>query len=249
MNILYATLFYGGLTGSELYAYELVRTLKELGHKVNVYCRGMEEPNLSKYDTLILNHKPFSQHLAHDFDGRVINICHSELLDQFEAPIISDKITHYVAIRPGIVQKLHLTHGIPYTKIKLIYNPIDLQRFYPKPPPKHKRKKILFAGSNDYLRSQVVEDLRKQKAELITVGRGFPIGPTEKIEEYVWDADETAGIMLGRTTLESWACNRPAWIYDVDERGNIKSKVRATPPKDLRFIDRYEVAKQIEALC
>ena len=49
---------------------------------------------------------------------------------------------------------------------------------------------------------------------------------TPEIEKFVKECDETAGILLGRTTIEGWMCGKPSWIYKVDSGGFILSKER-----------------------
>ena len=71
----------------------------------------------------------------------------------------------------------------------------------------------------------------------------FP--PTWDVENYVKQCDETAGILLGRTTIESWLCNKPAWIYDVNDRGDIKSKKLYEVPEDIDKFKSDIVANQI----
>jgi hypothetical protein len=61
--------------------------------------------------------------------------------------------------------------------------------------------------------------------------------PTDKIEEFYCKCDVTAGIMLGRTTIEGFLCGKPAWIYNVDSSGHIKDYDYHEVPKDLSIFD------------
>ena len=54
--------------------------------------------------------------------------------------------------------------------------------------------------------------------------------------------------MLGRTTIEGWACGLPGIIYDVDQQGNILSITKHNPPEDMSKFDSKLVAKQIEKI-
>ena len=57
--------------------------------------------------------------------------------------------------------------------------------------------------------------------------------PTWNTETFVRKAKETAGILLGRTTIESWMCGKKSWIYNVDKSGGILSKELVSPPQDI----------------
>jgi hypothetical protein len=59
----------------------------------------------------------------------------------------------------------------------------------------------------------------------------FP--PTWNTETFIRRAKETAGILLGRTTIESWMCGKKSWIYNVDKSGGILNKELVSPPQDI----------------
>jgi hypothetical protein len=71
-------------------------------------------------------------------------------------------------------------------------------------------------------------------------------GATNKVETFVKNCSETAGILLGRTTIEGWMCGKPGWIYNVNESGEILNKERFDIPKDVNKFDSIEVAKKIK---
>jgi len=56
----------------------------------------------------------------------------------------------------------------------------------------------------------------------------------------------TAGIQLGRTTIEGWLCGKPGWIYQVDSNGGILTKNLHDPPQDVEKYYADNVAKQIK---
>jgi hypothetical protein len=72
----------------------------------------------------------------------------------------------------------------------------------------------------------------------------FP--PTWNTETFVRKAKETAGILLGRTTIESWMCGKKSWIYNVDANGFILSKEKYEPPKDIEKYYTMNVVQQIK---
>ena len=72
---------------------------------------------------------------------------------------------------------------------------------------------------------------------------------TWNVEKYVKNCKETAGIMLGRTTIEGWMCGKGGWIYEVDSNGNIVKKEFHNPPADSELQESYfasTVAKKIK---
>jgi hypothetical protein len=69
--------------------------------------------------------------------------------------------------------------------------------------------------------------------------------PTSNTEKYIHQCDETAGILLGRTTIEGWLCGKKGWIYDVDSSGNIKNKTLNEIPTDVDKFRSDIVGKQI----
>ena len=65
-------------------------------------------------------------------------------------------------------------------------------------------------------------------------------------EPFVKNCSETAGILLGRTTIEGWLCGKPGWIYNVNESGEILNKERIDSPIDVNMFNSIEVAKKIK---
>jgi len=217
------------------------------------------------FDVIHLNHKPVTEHLLRLYPNTpVICSIHSEVIN-LEEPVISPQIKKYIAIRPEIKDFLVNKFEINSEAIDVIYNPIDSNRFTPKNIEQHKdTKRILFVGTIDYLRKQTIQDLiattKTDGNELWIVGKKndkylddmikdqshvkyFP--PTNEVEKYINKCDETAGILLGRTTIEGWMCGKKGWIYDVDNTGMIKSKALHDVPTDIDKFKSDVVVKQI----
>jgi hypothetical protein len=72
--------------------------------------------------------------------------------------------------------------------------------------------------------------------------------PSWNVEKLINECSETAGIQLGRTTIESWLCGKPSWIYKVNSLGSIESKDRFEPPTDLEKYYTDNVASQIKGI-
>lgn len=220
----------------------------------------------TNFDILHLSHQPIVEHLMKLYpDVPVISSIHSEVIS-VEEPIVSDRIKKYIAIRPEIKQFMIDKFNIASEKISVIYNPIDGDRFKPKQSKPRDKKRVLFAGTLDYLRRNTILDLieytKQTDAELYIIGKigsngvnldeilkteshvkYFPA--TWRIEDYLYECDETAGILLGRTTIESWMCGKPAWIYNIDSSGEIQSKTLHEVPSDVNKFASNNIAKEI----
>ena len=214
------------------------------------------------FDVIHVQHKPITERILQMYpDIPKVSTIHSEVIS-LEEPVSHESIMKYITIRPEITNKIVNDNGIDKTKTELIYNPIDTTRFNTKGT--KEGNYILFVGSIDYLRKQTILDISEYAKsidkELWLVGdnkstyltellkekhvRYFP--STQRVEKYVKECFETAGILLGRTTIESWLCGKPSWIYQVNDRGEILSKERTTPPEDISKFYSSEVAKKIK---
>lgn len=216
------------------------------------------------FDVMHLNHKPITEHLLRLFP-EVPAICtiHSEVI-ALEEPIISPQIKEYIAIRPEIKDHIVKRYGIAEDMVRVIYNPIDNTKFKSVPSVrKRNKKRVLFVGTIDYLRKNSINDLIRKTAEnnqeLWLVGKYngvteselnmgphvsyFP--PTPSVEKYIQECDETAGILLGRTTIEGWMCGKKGWIYDVDSSGTILSSSLHDVPTDIDKFYANNVVKEI----
>jgi glycosyltransferase involved in cell wall biosynthesis len=221
------------------------------------------------FDIVHMNHKPVTEHLLRFYPNTpIISTIHSEVLD-LEAPVINEQIKKYIAIRPEIKNFLIESYGIEESKIDVVYNPIDYNRFkVTKDNIKRNNKRIIFVGTIDYLRRNTLLDLikttREEGNDLWIVGRENGVTmqdlivedggtfnhvtyhpATPNVEKLVQQCDETAGILLGRTTIEGWLCGKGGWIYDVDKQGNILSKSFNEIPEDVEKFRSDIVAKEI----
>ena len=258
MKILLSCNDFSYLSGSPMYVYTLARELVLLGNEVTIYSNiggiitdkaraaGIEVTNeLSrdrKFDVMHLN-QSWSKKVLDMFDCPAVYTIHSEFA--CEEPIRDSRIKKYIAIRPSIAEKWELP-------CEIIYNPIDFERFHPYPKPTEEM--TLFVGTIDTLRRKSAQHLISTGKKCRFVGQKFDswakglenwFDSTWDIEEHLKDATETAGIMLGRTTIEGWACGLAGIIYDVDESGSILSITKHEVPKDMWKFDSKLVAKQI----
>jgi glycosyltransferase involved in cell wall biosynthesis len=214
------------------------------------------------FDIIHVQHNPISKQVCDMYPNiPKIATIHSEVIE-LENPHIDDTIKKYICIRPEIQKHVVTNFNVIESNTEVIYNPIDTKRFNNVNTKTHQY--ILFVGSLDYLREKTIRDLveysKSVGKELWLVGENksnfltellinphvkhFPA--TNKVEEYVKNCSETAGILLGRTTIEGWMCGKPGWIYNVDVYGNIVEKKKYEVPSDLEKFDSIEVAKKIK---
>jgi hypothetical protein len=90
------------------------------------------------------------------------------------------------------------------------------------------------------------EDKQNYLPTILTQPHVKHFKPGWNVEKLINECDETAGIQLGRTTIESWLCGKPSWIYKVNSYGNIESKEKFDPPTDLEKYHANNVVKQIK---
>jgi glycosyltransferase involved in cell wall biosynthesis len=310
LKILLSCLFFKTFTGSEVYVYELARTLVGLGHDVTVLSDvgkpledmakrlgiktySLQEPPGFKlgdgkwslntpqgmvvstpntmykvsevnFDIIHVQHEPTTNFICQLYPNiPKISTIHSEVIS-LEKPVINDTIREYICIRPEIQQHIIDVYEIPKDKTSVIYNPVDKNRFSNKNT--NVENAVLFVGSIDYLRENTIKDLisysKENGKELWLVGDNKSnylqdilknthvkyFNSTWKTEDFIKRVSETAGILLGRTTIESWFCGKPAWIYKVDSSGNILDKNLITPPsnEELNKFDSNVVVELIE---
>lgn len=220
--------------------------------------------NNQTFDIIHMNHKPMTEYLLKLYPNTdSVATIHSEVIS-LEEPVLAPQIKEYIAIRPEIKQYIVDEFHVPENKVSVIYNPIDTSRFNTAKRKVRNSKRVIFVGTIDYLRKETIQDLinttRESGNELWIVGKKndtylddmlvgqdhvkyFP--PTYGVENLMKECDETAGILLGRTTIEGWLCGLKGWIYDVDSTGKILSKALHDIPEDMTKFNRKDVVKEI----
>lgn len=215
----------------------------------------------TKYDIIVASQPEVVRHFIDKFDGTpIISIIHSEI--RSETPIIHPRILHYISIRPSISKMLNEQWGIDLSKISLIYNPIDGSRFNEDGVTRPDKTTGLFVGEVlDPIRHKAFVHIAEQcivndwNLKVVSKSRHHISHPNIIYYDVRWNVEElvkqchfTAGILLGRTTLEGWKCGMPGYMYIIDERGNILT-IESQPPNNIvTLCDSEHVAKQHETL-
>jgi len=207
------------------------------------------------FDIIHTQHLPVTNQMCQ------ISTIHSEVIE-LENPVKNESIKKYICIRPEIQEHIVSKFEIDKNKTEVIYNPIDTDRFNTKNT--KDSGYVLFVGTLDYLRENTIKDLvdysKSINKELWLVGENKSnyledllkndhvkyFTSTNKVESYVKNCSETAGILLGRTTIEGWLCGKSGWIYNVDENGYILNKEKHNVPEDIKKFEGLEIAKKIK---
>jgi hypothetical protein len=143
MKVLVSCLNVNGLGGSELYHYELVKELHNIGIDVTLFTLRPADQNDQvrvKLNKLNIKQLDITHNIQDEFDliiasqpsineyflkilpnTPLISIIHSEI--RSEDPVLDPRILHYIAIRQPIVDMLIRDYNIDPNKISLIYNP------------------------------------------------------------------------------------------------------------------------------
>lgn len=275
MKILLGCLSFQGLTGSELYVYELARELKcryghdvtiasariggvmqreaeALGVKLEMITMRLQE---NHYDVIHLNQNQVAFSLCGLFpETPKVMTTHSEIIAA-EKPFLHPSIRRYISIREGVTERL-ISHNIAAEKIVDIRNPIDFDKYNTLGC--RDDGNILWVGRIDYLREHAIVHAAKVAQEmdqqLVIVGdfdnsifleRVFALQPNTKIyppninvRHWVKSCHVTAGIQIGRTTVEGWLCGKSGWVYEVDDMGMIMEMNLEAPP-DEKELEKY----------
>ena len=201
------------------------------------YVRQLDITNFDiteKYDIIVASQPQVNLFmLDHIKDTPIISIIHSEV--RSEDPILDPRISHYIAIRKPILDMLINDYNIPIDKVSLIYNPVDQSRFNSDNSVKLERYSGIFVGEVlDPIRFKAIQHLVEQCIEndwdlyLMSDSRYNFNHPNIKYIDKRWDTEVivkqmhfTAGILLGRTTLEGWCCDIPGYMYIININGDI----------------------------
>lgn len=186
----------------------------------------------------------------------IISIIHSEI--RSEDPVIHPRIKHYICIRQSIANLLVDFYKIPSNNVSLIYNPIDKERFNSEGSVKvEKTTGIFIGGARDNIRFQALNHIASQCIENdwdlwimsnekldITHPNIQYLTPCWDTEKFVKQVHFTAGILMGRTTLEGWCCGIPGYMYLIDVNGNILDIEIEGPDNITQLCDGKYVTQQ-----
>jgi hypothetical protein len=239
----------GPLTGAE--GYKLKENFIEYGIRIKEW----NEPLDNDYDLIIASESVSEEILNRLPEIPAINVVHSEY--DCETPITDrPQITKYVCIRHSIVRHIVDVHGIPENKCVVIYNGVDRKRFKKKKKAKRDYYKIVVPCTLDTMREPFLNKLidgANEKRRIYFYGMDcgadlhqspyVEIHPDKfNIEDEIADADEVAGILLGRVNLEAWSCGVKSSIYDPH---TLEHKIYDTP---LDFNENHNITNVVKKI-
>lgn len=249
------------LSGSPLYNFTLAKELSK-EHEVSLMSNWAE--NYLKYDLEDCGVQTISSP-EDEYDLAIIsqrkdvkakkriNVVHSEY--DCETPILD--ADYYVAIRPSIKEHLIKEHGIPESKITVIYNGVDLERFKPIEKEKRDYFKVVIPATRDLLRKKMF-DYYVSKAskdyQVYIFGKYFGIDIDKdyvyvfdevyNIEDHIGDADLVAGILLGRVNLEARAMDVRSIIHDPEN----PDRCEEFYPDRAEFEERHDIKNVVKKI-
>lgn len=232
----------------------LRQKLNELGVKQ----MDLNSFKIDNYDIIIASQPEINKFFINNTSSKtpIISIIHSEI--RSEDPVLHPRIKHYICIRQSIADLLNNYYKIPKENISLIYNPIDKSRFNSEGAVKvEKTTGIFIGGARDNIRfkalnhiaSQCIEndwDLWIMSSEKLDYDHPNIkyLTPCWNTEIFVKQVHFTAGILMGRTTLEGWCCGIPGYMYLIDVYGNILNIETESPDNITELCDGKYVAQQ-----
>lgn len=250
------------LAGNEV----ILFTLKDINHldplRQKLTKLGIKQIDLTSftsddYDIIIASQPEVNKFIISNVPKTpIISIIHSEI--RSEDPIIHSRIKHYICIRQSIVDLLINYYKISEDNISLIYNPIDKSRFNHKDSNKlEKTTGIFIGGAKDNIRVKALNHIASQcikndwdlwvmsyeklDYEHPNIKYLIPCGDTEI---FVKQVHFTAGILMGRTTLEGWCCGIPGYMYLINVYGDILSIETEGPENIIKLCDSKYVVQQ-----
>ncbi len=214
ISILVATNHLECIGGTETYTYAILKELSERNYNVEYFTfrkgffsekieneLGINFMSKKKYDLILTNHVSCVNHLYKK--GFTIQTCHG-IFSEIENPsLFADA---YVSISQEVQEHL-LNKGCAS---KIIYNGIDIKRFYPKNELNDELKTVLSLSQSNEFNNCLQNACTKLNIKLICFNK-FENAVFE-IEDEINKADVV--FALGRSAYESMACGRPVIVFD-----------------------------------
>jgi len=215
--------------------------------------------NKEQFDIIIASQPQVNDFLLNIYPNTpIISIIHSEI--RSEDPILDPRISHYIGIRQPIVDMLINEYNIDSNKVSLIYNPIDTSRFNLDNRVSYEKITGIFVGEVlDNIRFEAISHLVNHCIEndwdlmIMSESKYDFKHPNIKYIDKRWDTetivkdvDFTAGILLGRTTLEGLCCGVPGYVYYINKNGNVTGIDLIEPDNIQQFDSKYVAQQHIE---
>lgn len=232
--------------------------MAEIGREAGFRLFSWDQDYHDDYTALILN-EPISARLLKEFpDVPAYNIIHSARPEDEPIPDCP-QIRKYFCSKHSDFE--YIKEKVPVKKIDFLSIPIDFYRFNKKKRRDHEGYVVLAPCTFDELRKPMLKDLVKRAQDnpdikVILKGKNYGAikhpealppnvildeEPSVNIEDFMAEADEVAGILLGTVTIEAWAMGLKTSVYDLE--GNYEM---VEPAKNFKtFHDSAYVAARL----
>lgn len=235
--------------GTQLYTRDLAEELRHLGHSPVVFSPRLGEVaneirsrGVAVVDDLDqIGEAPDVIHGQHHLEAMAamlrfptvpaLYVCHGWLPWE-EAPPRFPSLSRYVAIDHLRRDRLALEHGIPESRITLLFNFVDLERFQARPPlPPRPRRALLFSNQAATLIPRIERACAANGLELEVAGLSGK--PAERPEEVLPAFDLV--FARGRCALEAMAVGAAVVLCDVEGCGPLVSSANYAALRALNF--------------
>lgn len=238
--------------GTQLYTRDLAEALRELGHSPVVYSPrlGVVAAELRARGVAVIDNldqlgsPPAVIHGQHHLEAMeamlrfpsvpALFVCHG-WLPWPEAPPRFPSLLRYVAVDHLRRDRLVLEHGIPESRVTILHNFVDLDRFRPRPPlpPRPRRALLLSNQASAETFVPAVERACAASGLELTVaghaaGRSMP-SPEESLGSF------DLVFARGRTALEAMAVGAAVILCDVEGGGPLVRSSNFDSLRDLNF--------------
>lgn len=249
------------LAGVPTFTLTMYRELVKRGHQVTVYSplggkleskmKVIKNPNkLPTPDVILAQHTPCVVSLRQVFPKVPLIFYSHGILPEIEQPP-EVPVDYYLAINEEVEKNLQ-DKGVPSSKISIVRDFINTDRFNSKKPLNKKLRQVLFISNykkwKNYYR--VSGACKKLGAKLMCFGS--PYGRNYQIEEAINEADLV--ISWGRGILEAMACGRAALSFDrlegdgyITEKTYFEARKNNFSGRIFKYpFDRHSLADEIQ---
>src|SRR5947209_3100503 len=227
MRLVLASLHLSWLGGATTYLLTVAPALQRLGHDVTVYSpdagetealareRGIrvvtsERDLPDTCDAVLVQDTVLALELRERYDVPHVFVSHGAELDLAAPPQLDGAVAAAVAMNDRVAQRLSaLAVDVDVVRLR---QPIDIEVFCPRGPPRARPEEVLLLGN--YMTGRRRDALVATCSELglrtaqVGVGGEVLANPAEAIAR----ADVVVG--YGRSVLEAMACGRAAYVLD-----------------------------------
>ncbi|GEN35148.1 glycosyltransferase [Aneurinibacillus danicus] len=248
-------------SGTGTYTYTLAKSLLLKGHEV--FCFSTKLGKLAKklleigaFVTDKIDEIPYDLDIIHAqhrmeaiiaytrfYNKPMVYVCHGVLPWQ-EQPLFLPNIYRYVAISEEIKESLISRYDIDPSKIEIIRNGIELERFTSVKLINKAPEKILLLSNRftDEVINTISSACKKLDLDLEVIGQSEKV--EWQVEKKINDADIV--VSLGRGILEAMACQRVAFVYDYNGGDGIVTPFNYTELRKKNFSGRTNSIKYDE---